>query len=1166
MMLRATLAASLVVGLLAVPGQANAAHSAANQGPAPKTIYVTPDGSDPDCSAEQPCSISQAQAMVRELDPNMQRDITVQLSAGTFRLSQPLVLDARDSGTNGHRVLWQGSPGTVFSGGSQVTGWTPDDGRPGLWSAPAPAGLDNTRQLYVNGVRAARASGSVPVQLTRTTTGYTASSDVLAHWRNPSDMEFVYTAGEALWNIQRDGLGQWTQPRCPIAAISATAITMAQPCWDNSSKRVEFPDIPGRTVSMVGPGSLTNSGHATYLENAFELLDQPGEWYLDRAAHTVYYEPRSGEDLAKADVEAPRLEKLVDERGTPTAPVHDVAFDGIQFSYATWLGPSSAEGFSEIQAGYQITGADGWATEGLCQYVTGGTCPFGAWTPEPGNVSGTYVHRVGFTNDEFAHLGAAGLALGDGTQDATVSGSIFTDISGNGLEIGGVDKAQTTNDAEITRHVTVADNHLYNLPREYHGGVAILNGYSQNNLITHNQISHVAYSAISMGWGGWPDKIGDPPTPNFSHDNVISNNLIFDYMLMLDDGGGIYTQGITGSSMDNGEKVVGNVIYDQNGLGKNVYTDNGCMYETIKGNVLYNASYANVGSRHTDYRDDLGNNDPTLIEGNYWQTGDPDSNNLGLVTQGNHLLSDPSAAPASIADNAGLEPAYRGLLGRQIGGTSAPEPPSRVASFAADGAVYVSWVPTIGDNGAAVDSYTATVTDGTNTRSATISQADFKRLGYAVVQGLTNGTAYTATVTAHNSAGGSLASLPAPPVTPGPLAGKLAAAPTSLRARTSTNAVGLQWTAPSSTGDTPVIGYRVAVSDGRTFDVTGRDAVIGQPTARAMIRVINGLQPGTRYTFTIAALTADGPGASASVSATVSSACDGAAVKADPTAVLAEPGASVHVTTTLTNGCDTTMTGVQFFLTAPPGYQVSPASPVSLADLAPGNSESTTWTVTVPADAIPSAQLVHRAAFTADNGQSEGVTTTSAVDVPADSPPALFNNVAVTDDSDTAAGDFDGAGSSLSAQALASVGIVAGSAVRQFTWPDAPAGQPDNIVAGGQALRTSASGSTLGFLATATYGPASGTGQIIYADGTSQDFTINVPDWYATPPAGTDIAITMPYRNRPGNTQQTHDIHVFVVTVPLQPGKTLSTIVLPNVSQGVTSGVPAMHVFAVAVS
>ncbi len=74
---------------------------------------------------------------------------------------------------------------------------------------------------------------------------------------------------------------------------------MVQPCWDNSNKRVEFPDIPGRTVSMVGPGHLTNGGRATYAENAYELLDQPGEWYLDRTAHRVYYLPRKGENLAR---------------------------------------------------------------------------------------------------------------------------------------------------------------------------------------------------------------------------------------------------------------------------------------------------------------------------------------------------------------------------------------------------------------------------------------------------------------------------------------------------------------------------------------------------------------------------------------------------------------------------------------------------------------------------------------------------------------------------------------------------------------------------------------------------------------------------------------------------------------------------------------------------
>jgi hypothetical protein len=58
-------------------------------------------------------------------------------------------------------------------------------------------------------------------------------------------------------------------------------------------------------------------------------------------------------------------------------------------------------------------------------------------------------------------------------------------------------------------------------------------------------------------------------------------------------------------------------------------------------------------------------------------------------------------------------------------------------------------------------------------------------------------------------------------------------------------------------------------SDSRTISATGRDSLPTQPTAKGMTSVINGLKPGTRYTFTIAAMTADGAGAPVSVSATV---------------------------------------------------------------------------------------------------------------------------------------------------------------------------------------------------------------------------------------------------------------------------------------------------------
>ncbi|MFF4488629.1 fibronectin type III domain-containing protein [Streptomyces sp. NPDC001544] len=831
-------------------------------------VYVSPVGDDhADGTVKHPVrTLERARDLVRARVADLHGDLTVHLAPGTYRQSEPLVLDARDSGTGGHRVVWQGGDGTVVSGGSRVTGWHPVAGRTGLWSAPAPRGLTDTRQLYVDGVRAQRARGAVPVTLTQTATGYEASSDTIAHWKHPSDAEFVYTSGEALWNVERNGLGQWTEPRCRIAAAEGTTITMAQPCWDNSNKRVEFPNIPGRTVSMVGPGHLTNGGKASYVENAYELLDQPGEWYLDRSARKVYYLPRKGEDLTRSDVEAAAAEKLVDGRGTADAPVHDIAFRGIQFSYATWLIPSRPEGFSEIQAGYTITGDKGWATQGLCQYVEGGTCPFASWTKMPGNVSFAHGQRIEFTDDVFAHLGAAGLDLGTGSKDSSVTGSVFTDISGNGLEIGGVDGQSPASGVQVT------DNHLYGLPREYHGGVAVLGGYTQHDTIAHNQIDHVGYSAVSMGWGGWPDKIGDPATPNPSHDNAVRDNLIFDYMQMLDDGGGIYTQGLTGTSLADGEKVTGNVIHDQWGLGKSVYTDNGCTYETVEGNVLYHASYANVASRHTDYRDGLGNNDPTLVKDNWWEEGTADGDNKGLVTTGNKIMTAPSDVPAAVLRGAGLEPPYRHLLNRRVGALSVPEAPSRVGTSAAGAdALYVTFNPTFADGGSPVTSYTARAYDTTGRQVAeqTVGAADFRRTALVRIGGLPSaGGPFTVTVTARSAYGAGAPSLASAPLSPTATT-VLPDAPTGAKLRTASTAATLAWTPPTVTGDAKVTGYRVTVSDGRDpVDVTGRDVLVTQASAKGMFRVLGGLRPGTSYTVTVAAVTAAGTGPAVTVTAT----------------------------------------------------------------------------------------------------------------------------------------------------------------------------------------------------------------------------------------------------------------------------------------------------------
>jgi hypothetical protein len=628
------------------------------------TFFVSPSGDDANAgtsSASPVRTLARAQALVRSVNQNMTGDVKVQLAGGTYRLGAPLALDARDSGSNGHNVIWTAASGArpVLSGAVRVTGWTQVDAGRNIWSAPVPAGL-NTRQLYVNGRRAARARGSAPVTLTWTTTGYTASGGAMSAWRNVGDIEFVY----------QGGLGAWTEIRCSVGRIAGDGtITMGQPCWDNSNERYIKPEW-NRTANLVGPGRLGNPGPEpggagippTSVENAFELLDQPGEWYLDRKLSTVYYIPRAGETMSSAKVEAPVLQKLVTGAGTATAPVHHIVFNGLQFSYATWLTPSSDTGFSEIQAGYTITGSNGYAVQGLCTFAPGGTCPYGAWTKEPGNVSFAYARNVRFTNNGFVHLGAAGLDLGTGSANNLVKGNVFTDISGNGIELGGVDKPLATG-ADRTSNNTIADNHIFAAAVEYRGGVGILVGYAERTLITHNQLDTLTYTAISIGWGGWPDKKGLPAQPNFSNHNTISNNLIFNYMTLLNDGGGIYTQGRTGSSFDNGERITGNVLHDQKNPkgGHVVYTDNGAAYISILGNAMYNSQVSSEGHDHNDTTSGVGK-DPLDIEGNYWTKGRADTTSGGVIVKSNHPITDPGQIPSSLVAGAGLEPAYQGLL------------------------------------------------------------------------------------------------------------------------------------------------------------------------------------------------------------------------------------------------------------------------------------------------------------------------------------------------------------------------------------------------------------------------------------------------------------------------------------------------------------------------
>jgi hypothetical protein len=837
-------------------------------------IHVAPAGNDrnPGTIDRPVRTLEKALAMARATKQKAAGDTTIALAGGVYGLKRPLVFGPEDSGANGHNLVIAAEPGQkpVVSGGARLTGWKLYDRTKNIWATTAPASFVASRQLYIDGVRASRTRGRAPVALKMTGTGYTASDATMASWKNASEIEFVYTGGNAVWPEKSEGIGSWTEPRCPVAKIEGTAITMAQPCWVNSTRRIMLPSGV-RTANLVGPMSVGKE--PTYIENAFELLGTPGQFYIDRASATIYYVPRKGENPARADVELAGLETLVEMKGTAATPVHNIVFQGIQFSYATWLGANGPDGFSEIQAGYQVTGPDGWSKQGLCSLVPGGLCPYGAWTKEPGNVRLSYARDVHFTGDAFVHLGAAGLDLGAGAQNDLVEGSVFRDISGNGLELAGVD-APLAPDAEFATGNRIVNNLFEDVGAEYRGGIGIVIGYARKTLVSHNQIDQIPYAAISIGWGGWPDKIQMAGQANNSAQNIISDNLIYHEMLVLSDGGGIYTQGRTGNALDDGELVSGNVIHDQYSTGHAIYTDNGSSMITIRGNVMFKTDHDNWGSRHRSWYDgDAGKTyDPLRIVDNYWQQGDQDSDKEAVVVENNHLIGALDQAPKEILDNAGIEPAFRGIVAERFAAPAAPEPPSRVAAWGGNDYADVTWNPTVNEGGSHVTAYVVCASNGAEMR---ISNEEFWKNAYVKFAGLPNGQPLTFTVAAVNQQGVGEASLPSFPVTlsAAPLAP--IAAPANVTVHPGKGAVSIHFQLPPglerSDGVTepdsgskgvasPILAYAVTVNPGgRKVLFTGRNIIVLEGR-HATFNVVDGLESGAEYTFSVSAVSNAGEG------------------------------------------------------------------------------------------------------------------------------------------------------------------------------------------------------------------------------------------------------------------------------------------------------------------
>ncbi|OXA69876.1 hypothetical protein B0A67_18250 [Flavobacterium aquidurense] len=574
-------------------------------------IWVSPTGKDTNVGTKSNpvATVQMAMRKARELrrlkDPSVKGGIQIIVMNGTYYLNEPLFVRPEDSGTpeSPTTIVADLNAKPIINGGFEIKNWkkvTTINGvkKANVWVADAPkiAGeIINYRQLWVNDKKAVRAKSTAGKTMDRILSWDHVSQTC---WIPFKDKSIKFEPGMEMFITQ-----WWSVANLRIKNIEV----------QKDSARLSFEEPESRIQSehpWPAPWISKNNGNsAFYLNNGISMLNEAGEWYLDKKSAKIYYIPRAGEDMNSAKVTVPVLENLVEVKGTIDTPVHDFRFKGISFQYSNWLRPSQ-QGHVPLQSGLYLLDAYKLKIPGTPNQAS---LENQAWVGRPrAAVEVNYANNIQFESCRFEHLASTGLDLNKGTNHNTVKGNLFKDIGGSAINVGVFSEEafeahlplNVKDEREICSDELIADNLITNVTTEDWGTLGISAGFVRNITIEHNEISDVSYSGIAMGWG-WTH------TANVMKNNKILGNKIHHYAKHLHDVSGIYTL----SSQPNSrieenyiDKVYNSPYAHDPFLWLYLYTDEGSQGFTIKNNWIATEKILK------------NNNGP---QGNIWQDNNP---------------------------------------------------------------------------------------------------------------------------------------------------------------------------------------------------------------------------------------------------------------------------------------------------------------------------------------------------------------------------------------------------------------------------------------------------------------------------------------------------------------------------------------------------------------